>query len=268
MALFPNFKVGFKTYSDAHRMIVKHRLWVYVFFPAIINLVMILLLIFVGWHFIGLFSDWLFNITGLNAQPTGFFKYLAIIFKIIVKVAAYILLFLFYSSIYRYIVLAIISPALAVLSEKTDKILTGINYQFRFSQFLKDVIRGIAIVLRNFFIEMGFLILCFFIGFIPVIGYISPVVMFFITCYFYGFSMIDYSNERARLSLSESVKFVRKNRGMAVANGMVFYFIFFFIPVIGFMVAPAYSVIAATIAVSKQQNSIPVIVSVNENLNT
>lgn len=260
MALFPNFKIGFKSYSEAHRLIVKHRLWWYVFLPAIINVAMLLLIIFFGWHYIGLFTTWIFDITGLSSTPSGFFRYLIIFFRWIVKIALYILLFLFYSSIYRYIVLMIISPALAILSEKTDKILTGINYPFRLRQFLKDVIRGTAIVLRNFFIEMGFMILLFFFGFIPVIGWITPVIMFFITCYFYGFSMIDYSNERAKLSIRNSVKFVRKKRGMAVANGMVFYFVFFFIPVVGFIFAPAYSVIAATIAVGKIRNDVTVIV--------
>jgi CysZ protein len=260
MALFPNFKIGFKSYSEAHRLIVKHRLWGYVFLPAIINVAMLLLIIFIGWHYIALFTTWIFDITGLSSTPTGFFRYLVVFFKWIVKFALYILLFLFYSSIYRYIVLMLISPALAILSEKTDKILTGINYPFRFRQFMKDVMRGILIALRNFFIEMGFMILFFFVGFIPVIGWITPVIMFFITCYFYGFSMIDYSNEREKLNIRESVKFVRKNRGMAVANGMVFYFVFFFIPVVGFIFTPAYSVIAATIAVDKVRNNVSVII--------
>ncbi|HNW89242.1 MAG TPA: EI24 domain-containing protein [Bacteroidales bacterium] len=251
MALFPNFKTGFTSYSDAHKLIVKNKLWGYVFLPAVINLAMLILVIFFGWKYIGLFTDWILDITGLSKNPEGFFKFAVIAIKWIFKVGLYVLLFLFYSSVYRYVVLAILSPALALLSEKTDKILTGTNYPFRIGQFLKDIWRGIRIVIRNFFIEMGFMVLFFFLGYIPVVGWITPVIMFFITCYFYGFSMIDYSNERFKFSIRESVKFVRKNRGMSVANGMVFYFFFFFVPVVGFIFAPAYSVIAATIAVSK-----------------
>jgi CysZ protein len=264
MALFPNFKIGFKTYSEAHRMVIKYRLWPYVIMPALINLGMILLLVFVGWHYIDLLTAWIFKVTGLASEPAGFFKYLVIGFKYLIKLIFYLALFFIYSSVYRYIVLAIVSPALAILSEKTDKILTGVNYPFRFGQFLKDVWRGIRIVMRNIFVEIGITILLFFIGMLPVIGWVTPVVMFFVTCYYYGFSMIDYSNERAKMSIRESVRFVRKNRGMAVANGMVFYFIFFFIPVVGFIIAPAYSVIAATIAVSKITNEVKVITDVKE----
>ena len=34
-----------------------------------------------------------------------------------------------------------------------------------------------------------------------------------------------------------------------MANGMIFYLVFFFVPLIGFVVAPAYAVIAATLGV-------------------
>ncbi len=251
MALFPNFKTGFSSYGVAHKLIIKHKLWGYVFLPAIINIIVVLLIVFGGWHYIGLFTNWVLDITGLSSTPDGVLKNLVIILKWAVKIILYILLFFLYTSIYRYVVLAILSPALAILSEKTDKIISGHNYPFRFKQFLKDILRGILIVIRNFFIELGFMILLFFVGYVPLIGWASPVIMFFITCYFYGFSMIDYSNERYKLKVRDSVTFVRKNRGMAVANGMVFYFIFFCIPVVGFIVAPAYSVIAATIAVNK-----------------
>ncbi|HNW68773.1 MAG TPA: EI24 domain-containing protein [Bacteroidales bacterium] len=254
MPLLPKFKLGFNTYSDAHKLIVKHRLWGYVFLPAIINIAMLLLLIFFGWHYITLFTDWLLDITGLSSSPEGFLKYVIVFFKWIFKIGLYLLLFLFYTSVYRYIVLAILSPALALLSEKTDKILTGTNYPFRLGQFIKDVLRGIRIVIRNFLIEMAFMILLFFASYIPIAGWFAPIIMFFITCYFYGFSMIDYSNERFRMKVRDSVKFVRKNRGMAVSNGIVFYLLFFFVPVVGFIFAPAYSVVAATIGVSKVRN--------------
>mgnify|MGYP001170173739 CR=1 FL=1 len=255
MALFQNFKLGFSSYSEAHKLIKKNRLWGYVFLPALINVSILLLLIFFGWHYIVLLTDWLLDITGLSKTQEGFLNYIVQFFKWVFKIALYILLFFLYSSVYKYIVLAILSPALALLSEKTDKLLTGHNYPFRLGQFIKDVWRGIRIVIRNFFIEMAFMILFFFAGYIPVIGWITPVIMLFITCYFYGFSMIDYSNERYKLKISDSVKFVRKNRGMAVANGLVFYLFFFFVPVVGFIFAPAYSVIAATIAVSKVQKT-------------
>ncbi|MCK9612811.1 MAG: EI24 domain-containing protein [Bacteroidales bacterium] len=258
MALFPNFRIGFNTYSDAHKLIIKHKLWGYVLLPAIINVSLLIILVFFGWHYFNQFTEWLQDVTGLSSTSSRFWKYLVVFFKWAIKIILYVILFFLYFSIYRYIVLMLISPVLAILSEKTDKLLTGINYPFRMKQFLTDIRRGILIAIRNLLIETSFTILFFFIAFIPIIRWLAPVFIFFITCYFYGFSMIDYSNERARMNIGESIRYMRKNRGMAISNGMVFYFVFFFIPVVGFIFAPAYSVIAATIAVNKAKKNISV----------
>jgi CysZ protein len=254
MALFPNFKLGLTTYREAHRLIVQHKLWWYVVMPAFLNLLIIAIFVIAGWYGINSFTGWLLDITGLSGKSDGFFKYLSLGLGFVIKIISYFLLFIIYNNIYKYAILLILSPALAILSEKTDKILTGNQYPFKFGRFVLDVWRGIRIALRNIFLEFLFTIVLFIIGFIPVLGWICPVIMFFITCYYYGFSMIDYSNERGKLNIRQSIKFVRKNRGMAVSNGMMFYFMFFIIPVIGFIIAPAYSVMAATIAVSKTES--------------
>jgi CysZ protein len=86
----------------------------------------------------------------------------------------------------------------------------------------------------------------------PVLGgIIGTIILFFIASYFYGFAFIDYNSERRRLSVKQSVQFIRKNKGMAVANGMVFSF-FMLIPFCGTTLAgfaAIVSVVAATIAV-------------------
>lgn len=254
MALFPNFKLGFTTYKDAHRLIVEHKLWWYVVLPAFLNLIIIAIFALVGYYGINSLATWILNITGLSDQSDGFLKYLSLGLGFIIKIISYFLLFIIYNNVYKYAILLILSPALAILSEKTDKILSGHQYPFHFGEFLLDVWRGIRIALRNIFLELLFTIVLFILGFIPIIGWVAPVILFFITCYYYGFSMIDYSSERAKLNIRQSIKYVRKNRGMAISNGMMFYFLFFIVPVIGFVIAPAYSVIAATIAVSKTKN--------------
>jgi CysZ protein len=145
---------------------------------------------------------------------------------------------------------------LAILSEKTEKIITGKKYPFNFKQFLKDIVRGNLIVIRNISIELICTILLFFAGYIPIIGYISPVVLILISFYFFGFCIIDYSNQRHRLSIKESVQYVRTNKGFAIANGCVFYLLLL-IPFIGLLIAPAYSIVAATLGVEKINKQLP-----------
>lgn len=248
MAFFIDFGLGVRTYRDAHKLIKKHRLWGYVFMPGIINLILIALIIFIAYLFGNIFRGWLFDWLGLNHAYSGFVKYLVNFFHFFVKFFVYFLFFMLYIYTYKYIVLMIMSPLLALLSEKTEELLTGVKFKFRFVQLLKDIRRGIFIVLRNIFIELGLSIAFFFLSYIPIIGYICPFITFHISMYFYGFSMMDYTNERHRMKTGQSVSFIRKHRGFAVANGLFFYLILM-IPLLGLLVAPSYAVVAATIGV-------------------
>jgi CysZ protein len=62
--------------------------------------------------------------------------------------------------------------------------------------------------------------------------------------------MLDYSFERQKLSPSESIRFVTNHKGLAVGNGLVFY-LMHGLPIIGWVLAPAYAVIAATLSLYK-----------------
>jgi len=250
MALFKNFAIGVDTYGDAHKLIVKHNLWGYVFVPGIINLILFGLVFLLGYYTGNIAVHWAFDLLGISGEPTGFFKFMVASLHFIIKILVYFVLFILYISTYKYVVLMIMSPLLAVLSEKTDELTTHVKYKFSFLQLLKDIRRGWTIVLRNMVIEFGFVIIFFFISFIPFVGLICPVILFIISMYYYGFSMIDYSNERYKLSISSSVKFVRNNKGFAIANGLIFYLILM-IPLLGLLVAPSYAVVAATIGVQK-----------------
>ncbi|HIN39859.1 MAG TPA: EI24 domain-containing protein, partial [Flavobacteriales bacterium] len=94
----------------------------------------------------------------------------------------------------------------------------------------------------------------FLFSYIPILGWISPVLMLIVEFFFYGFSMIDYSNERMKLSVKESTKYIYSNKGLAIANGGMFYLLLL-IPVVGLLIAPSYGVVAATIATNVKKPS-------------
>jgi CysZ protein len=142
------------------------------------------------------------------------------------------------------------SPLLALLSERVENILTAKNYPFRFNHFISDVLRGILLALRNLFLEVLLFIVVSILSFIPVVNLICPFLSFYISGYFYGFSMLDYSNERKRFTIKRSIHFIRMQRGVAFGNGAVFY-LMLMIPFVGWLIAPAYSVTAAAIAGNK-----------------
>lgn len=59
--------------------------------------------------------------------------------------------------------------------------------------------------------------------------------------------MLDYSCERHKLSPSESILYISKHKGLAIGNGLLFY-LMHGIPLIGWLLAPSYAVVAATIS--------------------
>lgn len=125
----------------------------------------------------------------------------------------------------KYLVVIILSPLLAHLSQKTEYKLTGNNYPFEMGQFLKDIKRGVRIALRNLLWQYLFFLIIFIVSFL---GWKDPksapvfYLIFVIAFYYYGFSFIDYVNERRKLDINESVMFVRHHWGLAIALGGIY----------------------------------------------
>lgn len=125
----------------------------------------------------------------------------------------------------KYLVVTLLSPLLAWLSLKTESIVTGNTYPFTLRQFWLDIKRGLRIVVRNFMWQYFFFLVIFLICLVfwdnvnesPVF-YITYLIGF----YYYGFSFLDYVNERRKLTVDESILLMRKHRGLTVAIGMVY----------------------------------------------
>lgn len=248
MRLFSQISEGIGAYADAHRFIVRHRLWGYLIVPGLIHIGLIILVIFLSFYAGDTISGWVMSFFEVESSILNFL--IGLFIGLLIKVVIIYMYILFY----KYLVLIIMSPVLALLSEKIDSILTGKDYPFSGQQLMKDVVRGVAIALRNLFVELLFMIGFYILAFIPLVNLVSTVVMFFIQAYFTGFSMLDYSNERHRLNVSQSIAFIRRNKGIAIGNGMVFYFTFL-IPFVGWFIAPTYAVTAATLSVHKLRSA-------------
>jgi len=262
MNFFKGFGIGFSAYGKALELVFSKHLWWYLLFPVLLNL----LLLWGGIKGIGTLSDFIIDwfgdlmkfdeasFTGASLlKPVA--GYLSGIAGTFVWVILKFVFFFVFATFGGYIVIIILSPVFAFLSEKTEELLTGNEYPFNGDQLMRDVVRGVLIAFRNMFIEFGYMILIFILSFfIPILGgIIGTIILFFIASYFYGFAFIDYTNERRRLSVKQSVQFIRANKGMAVANGMIFSF-FLIIPFCGTTLAgfaAIISVVAATVATHK-----------------
>jgi len=119
---------------------------------------------------------------------------------------------------------------------------------------MKDAWRGSKLAARNTVWQAVYLLLLFFLSFIPLVGWITPLIALFIECYYYGFSMMDYSCERNQMSSSQSIDFIGRHKGLAIGNGLMFYLMHGLI-IVGWIIAPAYAVIAATLSLHRIKTS-------------
>jgi CysZ protein len=168
----------------------------------------------------------------------------------------------------KYILLMVLSPVFALLSEKAEEKITGKSFPFSFKQLLKDILRGITISLRNMILEYFFIFVCFLISlFFPFLFIITTPFLMFVGWYFVGFALIDYNCERHKFGVGKSIQFMKRNRGYACGVGLVYSFFLAlpFVPgqIIGMMFGPAVAVIGGTVSFMEINKEV---VSVN-NLN-
>lgn len=239
--------IAIQSYFRAHEFISKHRLWKWIIIPGLLYSILFV----VGMYFFLKSSNSLVSYVSqslgieawLDRQASSVLNFLFIFGEYILR----LVLMFFYFSLFKYLFLIVGSPLFAYLSEKTEAIIEGKDFPFSFSQLIKDSIRGIKLALRNALWQTVYTISILILSLFPIVGWITPMISLFLECYYYGFSMLDYSCERHKLSPSESIEFINRHKGLAIGNGLVFY-LMHGIPVVGWVLAPAYAVVAATIS--------------------
>ena len=245
--MLKEFIISFQAYYHTHRFIIKHRLWKWIFVPGLIYA----LLFITGIYFFSVSStrviEFMMLKTGLKEwmqqMQNSWLSFLLIFGQFIL----YLVLMLFYFSLFKYLFLIIGSPLFAYLSEKTEAIIEGKAFPFNSDQLIKDILRSVRLAMRNLLWQTVYVISILLLSFIPVIGWITPLLALGVECYYLGFSMLDYSFERNKLSSAQSIAFIGRHKGLAIGNGLIFY-LMHLLPVLGWILAPGYAVIAATIS--------------------
>lgn len=242
--------IAIQSYLEAHRFIVKHKLWKWIVIPGLIYAILFV----VSMYFFGKSAtaviEYLTHTTGLDGWiqkfRNGFLGFLFAFAGLIL----WLLIMLFYFSLFKYIWLIVGSPVFSYLSERTQAIIEEKEFKTDFKQLMKDIGRGVKLSLRNMLWQTVYTISLLLLSLFPVVGWITPLIALLVECYYYGFSMMDYSCERQKLNASQSVEFIAKHKGLAIGNGLVFYLMHAAI-LVGWIVAPAYAVIAATLSLYK-----------------
>lgn len=228
--------LGVRSYYDAVLFIAKHRLWYYFAIPAALS---------VGLYYLGEYYDDLSKDIPVIANDLR-----ELMFVLANKLFFKMLFYLFHEST-KYMVIAILSPMVAILSEKVEEIITGNTYPFVWKYYVNDVKRGLRISVTSMAQEYAYFLVWLIIAFfITPLQELNTFVVIFIGFYFYGFGFMDYVNERRRLDIEQSVHFTKKHFGLAIGLGII-YSGLFEIPYAGVIIAPVVGIVAGTLAMSK-----------------
>jgi len=245
MSFLNNLKIGYSSYIEGIKFLFKNKLWYYFIFPAILSIG----IYYLGKYFVGLEQSINEQLKENNPETLNELIWMNI--ELVISDGFYVI----FTKFTKYIVIILLSPLLAMLSEKIEEIITGNVYPLNFKQLVHDVRRGAKIAIRNMLWEYFFFaIVLGLAAFFPEKNQVKAIFIMSIPMvigfYYYGFGFIDYINERRRLNIQQSSYFVRNHRGLAFAIGSI-YSLTFMIPFAGVILAPIFAITAATMAMNR-----------------
>lgn len=252
--MLKEFIIAIRAYFDAFRFIKKHQLWKWILIPGILYCT---LLISGYYLFVSSYNDvtkWMIETLKIKNWLDRFEDSWLSFFFILSKVFLDLLLFFACFSIYKFILLIFGSPIFSCLSEKTESLILEKNFSINKKNLISDCKRAITVVYRNLSRQGVYLLSFILVCAIPIAGWITPLILIALDCYYIGFSMLDYGYARSNVSQSTSFEQITHHRGLAIGNGMVFYFLHI-IPIAGWIFAPGYAIIAATLSIHRAKKA-------------
>ena len=152
----------------------------------------------------------------------------------------------------KYLLIILLEIIIFHFSVKAVNALTGGNHKPTFKEFFAAERRMIILMFINFFKGVAAQAVISSILHVISLGFLAPIIMFFVYGYFIGYAFIDNYNEQYEKTIKESQYIVRKHLGAAVGLGVVISLLLY-IPVIGPLFSPIFGGIAASIYGNRYQ---------------
>ena len=233
---------GIKAYFGTFRLISKLKLWKYFAIPMLISLVTAVIIFGSAYSLSDNIGAFISKIWIWDWGHDTFSSISNFIGGLIIIVIGLIL--------FKHIIMALSAPFMSPVSEKIEAHFTGNPaHSHRDTTFMEQLWRGIKINGRNLLMELLLTLPILLLKFIPVVNIFSTILLFIVQAYYAGFGNMDYTLER-HFKYKESLQFVRKHRGLAIGNGIIF-ILFLLIPVIGVILVLPLSVTAASVQTVK-----------------
>ena len=235
--MIKNIISGIKAYIGAFSLISKLKLWKFFAIPMLISFVTAIIIFGSAY----LLSD---NI-GAFISKIWIWDWGKETFSSISNFIGGLIIIVIGIILFKHIIMALSAPFMSPVSEKIEAHFTGNPpHSHRNTTFIQQLLRGIRINGRNLIMELLLTIPILLLKLIPIVNIFSTILLFMVQAYYAGFGNMDYTLER-HYKYKESLQFVRKHRGLAIGNGIVF-ILFLLIPVIGVILVLPLSVTAAS----------------------
>ncbi|MFL1010665.1 EI24 domain-containing protein [Flavisericum labens] len=236
--MIKNIVSGIKAYFGAFSLISKLKLWKYFAIPMLISFVTAIVIFGSAYGLSDNVGRFISKIWIWDWGKETFSTISNFIGGLIIIVIGLIL--------FKHIIMALSAPFMSPVSEKIEAHFSGnVPHSHRNTTFMQQLWRGIKINGRNLIMELLLTIPILFLKFIPVINIFSTILLFLVQAYYAGFGNMDYTLER-HFQYKQSVQFVRKHRGLAIGNGIIF-MLCLLVPIIGVILVLPLSVTAASV---------------------
>ena len=237
-----DFFQGLFCYRVAFTTIRKNNLGRYMVIPGVISSLYIFLLLSLGIIYMDNIASF-FN----SLMPQSIQQGIAgTIIRITLMLFLWIALLLFCYVTVKVVALTACAPFNSMLSEKVEFCIR--NTQPQGSEIMREVYRSFILTLYGLTRSVKMLFIGLAINLIPVIGQTAATICIFLSQAFQsGNELVDYTLERKRFSIGDTIEFSRRNRGLITGVGAGFVLLLM-IPVFGWVLGPGLGVTAATIA--------------------
>lgn len=239
--MFSQFFLALGSFGQAIPFLSKSGFRNYLLIPILLNLGLLTLAIWASVEYGAVVTDYILGLVGLKDGSLA--KYMSWIVSFIIRFG----ILMIYFSLFRYILLILLSPFLSFLSEKVERHEKGTDFPFSLRQMGSDIIRAIVINGQNLGIEILLTLVLSVFAFIPIVGLISPFAILAVQSYFFGFAIMDYNPERHKWTRKQTSAWMRKNYAGVTAIGLAFH-LCFLVPILGWIVAPVLATIAGTLS--------------------
>ncbi len=242
--------IAFQSWDGTRRFIQHHRLLKWLIIPGVFYTILVIAGIYFFFRSSDQVVSWISSKldieSWLQQKRNEWLSFLFVMSGVMMRLTVT----LFYFSLFKYLVLVIGSPLFAYLSEKTEASLENKYVPVNFDTIRKDSSRSIRLALRNCGWQTVYYIALIFLSLVPLAGWIVPLICLLMECYYFGFSMVDYSLARNGFTEGQSIIFIGRHKGFAIGSGIVFFLMHIFV-----FLAPAYAIMAATLTIHHVKNN-------------